>query len=488
MRRTPLAPTLVLALATAGIADAAEHPCGTAASPPPVPRKVTAADLRQTYRAPGLQLGTFSIVIVAGPTLQGNGPALAAFERAAAQWESFIADPITITINAELQNLGDPNVIGSTSPFLLAAPLSEIRPQLLSDAQNDAGDAIVASLPSSLTVIYPPGYDPDGDIGVDKAAAKAMGFTGLDAMFGASDADIVFNTQFPFDFDSSNGVGAGLVDFETVAAHEIGHALGFGSSVDFVDVLPPQALPVAVLDFFRFPNDTADDPSSPAEFGTAARSQVPGSADVFDDTDVEHLMSTGAMGGDGRQASHWKDDALTGTRIGMMDPTLADGEVFTITSADLRALDLIGYDIGGGGGTTTTLATCEGVDCDDADACTNDTCDTTVGCVHTPVSIAEGRAAIVDPSLDAACVDSPGAKAVGRLARKASKALGKAELAAKPKKLDSLLRKADNLLFKATLKLSKGFAKGRVSQACVDATEPGLDRASDVVDCVQAAS
>jgi hypothetical protein len=56
-------------------------------------------------------------------------------------------------------------------------------------------------------------------------------------------------------------------------------------------------------------------------------------------------MSTGATLGDGRQASHWKDSALTGVRIGAMNPSIAAGQRFSLTSADLRALDLIGWDV-----------------------------------------------------------------------------------------------------------------------------------------------
>jgi hypothetical protein len=56
-------------------------------------------------------------------------------------------------------------------------------------------------------------------------------------------------------------------------------------------------------------------------------------------------MSTGANHGDGRQASHWKDGALTGVRIGAMNPTIAAGQKFSLTSADLRAMDLIGWDV-----------------------------------------------------------------------------------------------------------------------------------------------
>lgn len=56
-------------------------------------------------------------------------------------------------------------------------------------------------------------------------------------------------------------------------------------------------------------------------------------------------MSTGILHGDGNQASHWKDNALTGNLIGIMDPTLSFGQAYPITDADFRSMDLMGYDI-----------------------------------------------------------------------------------------------------------------------------------------------
>src|SRR5262249_59896216 len=63
----------------------------------------------------------------------------------------------------------------------------------------------------------------------------------------------------------------------------------------------------------------------------------------------------GGTDGEGGRASHWKDDALTGILIGAMDPTLRTGTVQTISAADERALELIGWTlVGNGAGTTTS--------------------------------------------------------------------------------------------------------------------------------------
>ena len=102
----------MLACAWAAGPAAADTPCATAMSPRPIPIPVTASELALAQQAPAL--GSFNIVINAGAGLAGNAAALAAFNRAADQWEAWISDPITVTIVADLQNLGNPSIIGST--------------------------------------------------------------------------------------------------------------------------------------------------------------------------------------------------------------------------------------------------------------------------------------------------------------------------------------------------------------------------------------
>ena len=302
-------------------------------------------------------LGAFDIVINPGATLAGNAPALAAFNRAAAQWESFIADPITINIDADLAPLA-PGVLGSAGSVQLSAGFNTIRDAMVTDSADEADDGIVASLPTAAQASFnvPVGFGLSGGLTANKANLKALGFTAstLDgtSLAATVDATITFSTGFAFDFDNSDGITAGQFDFEGVAAHEIGHALGFTSTVDTVDFLVNQGMtstglnPTA-MDLFRFADGTANDPDNAAQFTTAARSLLPGSTDIFDQVDdsfggdAESLMSTGAFTGDGRQASHFKDNLS----IGIMDPTLAPGELVQISANDLRVFDLIGYEI-----------------------------------------------------------------------------------------------------------------------------------------------
>lgn len=217
---------------------------------------------------------------------------------------------------------------------------------MVTDAADEPSNGIVGSLPtaSQFSTLLPSGFTYNGNIAATKANLKALGFVGLDTAFGSSDATITFNNGFSFDYDNSDGVGAGLIDFETVATHEIGHALGFVSKVDAIDGLASGTVGVSTLDLFRFDGTAGNNPSTSAEFTSKPRDLRPGGSPVFDDlSGTEYPFSTGLTTppGDGRQASHWKDNL----GLGVMDPTLAAQEIEAISLLDLRAFDLIGYDL-----------------------------------------------------------------------------------------------------------------------------------------------
>lgn len=326
-----------------------EATCATAVThAQPVPLLVTPpvlAAARRQASTLGL-LGGFDIVLVPGPGLAANPGALAAFERAAAQWEALIGDPIVVTIDADFADLGNPGIIGQASSVLLQGPFDLIRDAVVADAASEGDDDVVAAMPTAaqFSAALPPGFGLSGYLLSSKASLKALGFAGLDDSFGVSDATITFNEVFAFDLDNSDGVSPGTIDLETVAVHEIGHALGFFSIVDGIDGAIGGSVTPSTLDLYRFASRGAK-PASTARFTRARRSAVPGADEVFADVESESPMSTGVFGGDGRQASHWKDDVLAGRFIGVMDPTLAAATIEPITLADRRAFDLIGYHI-----------------------------------------------------------------------------------------------------------------------------------------------
>jgi len=187
------------------------------------------------------------------------------------------------------------------------------------------------------------------------ANAKALGLrVGTDTL---TDAQIVFNSGFAWDFDPTDGIDSGAIDFVSVATHEIGHALGFESGVDELDAVDASnggiggigsgGLPsdndlafVSSIDFLRFSNESEN-----------AGADIDWTADIRDkyfsiDGGLTTAIggsshwSTGVVFGDGQQASHWKDNL----GIGILDPTTGAGLGGSITGADVLAFDVIGYD------------------------------------------------------------------------------------------------------------------------------------------------
>jgi hypothetical protein len=278
-----------------------------------------------------------TVVLNPGAGLASNAQALAAFNAAANEWSNAIDTNITVTINADLTGgFNNPGVIGTTFAEYVKGSYTTIRNAMVAHAVAAPSLAILSYLPTADRFLgfVPEGFGFTGNIALTTANAKALGFS----VDSGADATITFNNQFAFAYtpDQLNG---STIDFQSVAAHEIGHVLGFTSSVDTVDyrlaIGSPGAFDMNPLDLFRF--SAANMPTTAAEFANTPRSFLPSAAAVTSDTVNNFRMSTGVFLGDGRRASHWIDDRLTGTNLGIMDPTLGFGKSFTVGPNDLRA-------------------------------------------------------------------------------------------------------------------------------------------------------
>jgi hypothetical protein len=164
------------------------------------------------------------IQIIAGPGLAGNVPALAAWQRAAVQWESRFSDPIIVKIDADMAALG-PGIIGSAgSELLFGDTYEEIRDLIVADAADEPLNAIVSSLPATiagLNVNLSAGRSLENSLIVTKANLKALNpnTTGwsvslLDYVFNDPDAAITFSNSFNFDYDNS-GLGICCYTYQT---------------------------------------------------------------------------------------------------------------------------------------------------------------------------------------------------------------------------------------------------------------------------------
>jgi N-acetylneuraminic acid mutarotase len=302
------------------------------------------------------------IVLHGTSQLEQNQTAKNAFIVAANRWEAIISTPITVVIDVDFgttffgQPYPDPSILGATGLSAVTGPYSDLRQRLINGASTAVEQQLYNALPATAIPVDFNGTSSNvTSVELSAPNARALGIVPdisdpNSVPLGQGDAGIGFNSAFGFDFNPDDGISSGQVDFDSVASHEIGHALGFVS--DAGDVA---ASPLTVWDLFRFRPAAA----SLGTFATASRVMSRGGSQVFFGNQpttfalLELELSTGGPNpgpgdGDGRQSSHWKDDALSPTRpyIGVMDPTLGRGLRRTISENDIMAIDLFGYSIG----------------------------------------------------------------------------------------------------------------------------------------------
>jgi hypothetical protein len=282
-------------------------------------------------------------IVLRGTTqLDGFPQARDAFVRAAESWKARIEAPVTIIIDVDFgpTRFGQAypaGVLGSTQSQNLFSSTGypDVRQGLINKA-SQAEAALVASLPASQ---LPTDLGSTAGSSAPSSVLRALGV--IDAVadpanepaFGPPPS-IGFNSSFEYDFDPTNGVETDKIDFDAVATHEIGHALGFTSRSGALELSPQLQLATTVLDIFRFrPGTTA------GTFPTAQRILSSGGQHAFFNGSEELSMSTGrpdGTGGDGNQASHWKTQIIVQPAIGIMVPSLGRGERQTITASTRR--------------------------------------------------------------------------------------------------------------------------------------------------------
>jgi hypothetical protein len=330
-------------------------------------KTLLAAAVASTMVAGYSQAAVINLIDVGGVT---GSVAEKGFQAAADYWGKMFTNDVTINLNVSFAALA-PNVIGSTGSTRLDFDVAFWQDQVNATKSSSTIDqtAVIPSLTSDFGITgLTTGVDVNGDVDASQTASldgtqvasqtlyantSVIKAVGLDFAFPVDyvDGSMTFSSEFAFDFNPTDGITAGTFDFLGVAIHEMGHALGFVSGVDFLDVYGFPGGPGAgalgydlndtsifsALDMFRY--------SAPGVLDFR-----PGSDTYFSiDGGVTALMggnfSTGRYNGDGQQASHWKEEPFCGVGLGIMDPTFCFGQMGEITGLDLAAFDAMGWNL-----------------------------------------------------------------------------------------------------------------------------------------------
>lgn len=238
----------------------------------------------------------------------------AAFAAAAQTFENLYTNNITVNITVYFSSgVG----LGESSTSLVGHPTYSQLTNALRAARTTAADSnSVASLPAS---------NPIGSSGwwVPRPQAKALGILGVSPNDTAEDGSIYFASTVSYTFDATNRAVSGKYDFIGVAEHELSEVLG---RIYLLNAGPSGYVP---YDLFRFTNN-------------AARTFSTNGAGIYFSADngatpLKFFYSDINSG----DIQDWQSSSPADS----YDAYISSGKKATISSADLTAVDVLGYKL-----------------------------------------------------------------------------------------------------------------------------------------------
>ncbi|BAY22415.1 hypothetical protein NIES2100_21780 [Calothrix sp. NIES-2100] len=330
-----------------------------------------------------------------------------AFEFAGRYWSEYLGDDGTLNIHIDsaANSIMSRQVNGVTQtalsgaiPYFLNPTVNDVWGRMLNDVNLSADDITAINNNNYKTIGVGSATHPDGllwtnflspyeqnhaagftssKMSITRANAKAIGL--LDKYNSALDGVILVNS-----LDSLiNGVQYGWYnssyqrfasnsstqfDLTTVAVHEIGHILGFVSSLEsatdstsYWDMAYREQA-ITTFDLFRSSSRRSTLGNAGADLAHGAQTYFSldnGATSIgllSTGVDVSDSYNTTIAGfkGDGYQGSHWKQDnsktyknpfnlSNVNRGLGVMAPALSTGHRREISDLDLRVMDVIGW-------------------------------------------------------------------------------------------------------------------------------------------------
>jgi hypothetical protein len=319
---------------------------------------------------------TFNFSYAQGTTLEQ----MVGFEMAGGIWSSHLSDNASVNLHIEMTNNLPTNVIGGALPGIAAnETYTNWRNRLQADRKSADDNSIFNNLQDETDkfTAYIDGYKVDNnqELNLTRANAKALGILNGDnnALDGYMLMSNLSNLPVSWNYDFLNStVPNNKLDFLSVGVHEIGHILGFVSGIDRPGWLTQKTEynQSNIDDFYSSLNGTLDNVTPLDMFRYSQESIAAGGlSEHWLDLSIGGnpyfsvdggqtplaYFATGentSLGGDGEQASHWKQQSNV---LGIMNPLLNVGQRRSVTTIDRRAMDAIGWDLGQGNVNFATL-------------------------------------------------------------------------------------------------------------------------------------